>query len=73
MSGKEVLDAYVFVERGPVKPVSPTDDAPVISLFPRPVEEARIPCERSRYRASVGQLDRERVVGDGFLYFTHFV
>jgi len=41
-----------------------TNQTPLVSLLWRAMQKARIPCQRNGNRASVGQINNERVFGN---------
>src|SRR5208283_3153473 len=61
-SPQQALGAKVFIDVGPVYPVSAAGDLPVAALLGGGMEQPRIPCERDRDRASIFQATAYRVL-----------
>lgn len=63
-TGKQALDAYVFVEVRPMNALATPNEAPLRPLGDRSMCEPRIPSQRDGETAAVRQIDDERVARD---------
>lgn len=63
-SRQETLRADVLIEIGPVNAAAVADQTPVVAFLRGTVKEPRIPGERYRERAAIGQRDDQLIVGD---------
>src|SRR5436309_865342 len=62
LSGQQVGDADVLVERRPVNALAAADEPPRISLRGRAVYQARVPAEWNSNGPAVGQFDGQGVL-----------
>jgi hypothetical protein len=63
-TSQQVLHADVFINIRPVNSTPRADEAPALTLFHGGVGETRVPRQRRGDRATVRELDRQRVVAD---------
>jgi len=63
-AAQQAFCAEVFVYVGPVDSISAAGDLPTGTLRRGCVQEARVPCERHRDRASIHQVHRQRILGE---------
>lgn len=64
LAGKEILDADVLVQLGPVDAAAVSDQPPMVSLVGCPVGKSRIPGNRYGDRTTIGEVDGQGVVVD---------
>ena len=64
-SKEDTLNAYVFVQVWPVDTLSLADEAPVVPLLGRAMEETWKPRQRNRYSAPVIEIYNQAVFCDG--------